>query len=173
MKFFYSLPPPPSQQTKNRHSESEIAPTEVSTTSSESSFFGIENDMLAVSTLGITTSSQHSERKRGCPHFGPNSEGGECPHSEQEGSPHSEWEGSPHLEWGGCLHSEGGGCPHSDPSQPPPPQSASPPPPTPLPPPLSWKKLNVASLLCVQEVVNSIYIMSYYINWSNYLLDTG
>ena len=86
------------QQTKNRHSESEIAPTEVSTTSSESSFFGIENDMLAVSTLGITTSSQHSERKRGCPHFGPNSEGGECPHSEQEGSPHSEWEGSPHLE---------------------------------------------------------------------------
>ena len=91
---WYAIP----QQTKNRHSESEIAPTEVSTTSSESSFFGIENDMLAVSTLGITTSSQHSERKRGCPHFGPNSEGGECPHSEQEGSPHSEWEGSPHLE---------------------------------------------------------------------------
>ena len=27
-------------------------------------------------------------------------------------------------------------------------------------------------ILCVQEVVNSIYIMSYYINWSNYLLDT-
>ena len=26
--------------------------------------------------------------------------------------------------------------------------------------------------MCVQEVVNSIYIMSYYINWINYLLDT-
>ena len=31
---------------------------------------------------------------------------------------------------------------------------------------------NEAFILCVQEVVNSIYIMSYYINWINYLLDT-
>mgnify|MGYP006975714494 CR=1 FL=1 len=27
-------------------------------------------------------------------------------------------------------------------------------------------------LLCVQEVVTPIYIMSYYINWGNYFLDT-
>ena len=33
--------------------------------------------------------------------------------------------------------------------------------------------LNFILLLCVQEVVHSIYIMSYYINWINYLLDTG
>ena len=34
------------------------------------------------------------------------------------------------------------------------------------------EKLFIKMVLCVQEVVNSIYIMSYYINWSNYLLDT-
>ena len=28
------------------------------------------------------------------------------------------------------------------------------------------------SLLCVQEVVTPIYIISYYINWGNYFLDT-
>ena len=34
-------------------------------------------------------------------------------------------------------------------------------------------KMNIhIFILCVQEVVNSIYIMSYYINWINYLLDT-
>ena len=31
---------------------------------------------------------------------------------------------------------------------------------------------NMNVVLCVQEVVNSIYVMSYYINWINYLLDT-
>ena len=28
------------------------------------------------------------------------------------------------------------------------------------------------SILCDQEVVTPIYIMSYYINWGNYFLDT-
>ena len=36
-----------SQQTKNRHSESDLAPTEVSESISESRVGGIENDMLA------------------------------------------------------------------------------------------------------------------------------
>ena len=29
-----------------------------------------------------------------------------------------------------------------------------------------------SNVLCVQEVVTPIYIMSYYINWGNYFLDT-
>ena len=35
---------------------------------------------------------------------------------------------------------------------------------------ISYQKYSY--ILCVQEVVNSIYIMSYYINWGNYFLDT-
>ena len=32
--------------------------------------------------------------------------------------------------------------------------------------------INMYYILCVQEVVTPIYIMSYYINWGNYFLDT-